>query len=60
MNHELNKFRIWAIANKLTFNPNNSHAAIISPKCNNNMNSFNDISLNYSKSEYSLTIIANT
>ena len=51
MNHNLDKFRIWAIANKLTDNPKKSHAVIISSKCNNSMTSLNDISLNYGKSK---------
>ena len=51
MNHYLDKFCIWAIANKLTVNPNKSHAVIISPECNNNLNSCNDISLNCGKSK---------
>ena len=51
MNHDLDKFRVWAIANKLTVNPNKSHALIISPKCSDNMKSFNDIALNYCKSK---------
>ena len=33
MKHDLDKFRSWAIANKLTVIPNKSHAVIISPKC---------------------------
>ena len=49
LNHDLDKFRIWAIAKKLTINPNKPNDVIISPKCNNNMNSFNDILLNYGK-----------
>ena len=48
MNHDLNKFRVWAIANKLTVNPNKSHALIISHKCSDK------------KARYSLTIVANT
>ena len=51
MNHDFDKFRVWAIANKLTVNPNKLHVAIIFPKCNNNMKSFNDISLNCGKSK---------
>ena len=51
MNHDLGKFRVWAIANKLPFDLNKSLAVIISPKCNNNMNSYNHISLNYGKSK---------
>ena len=51
MNHDFNKFRVWAIAYKLTVNSNKSHAVIISPKCKDNMNSFNDIALNYGKSK---------
>ena len=51
MNHDLDKFRVWAIANKLTLDSNKSHDVIISPKYNNNMNSCNDISLNYGKSK---------
>ena len=51
MSHDLDKFRVYAIANELTINPNKSHAATISPKCNNNINSFNDISLIYGKSK---------
>ena len=47
MNSDLDKFRGWVIANKLTINPNKSHTVIISPKCNDNLNSFNDISSNY-------------
>ena len=49
MNHDLDKFRAWAIAKKLTVIPNKSHAEIISSKCNDNMNSFSDIALNYGK-----------
>ena len=56
MNHDLDKFRAWAIANKLTVNPNKSHAGIISSKCYDNMNSFSDIALNYSK----IKILINT
>ena len=47
MNHDFNKFRVWAIAYKLTVNSNKSHAAIISLKCKDNMNSFDNIALNY-------------
>ena len=45
MNHDLDKFRVWAIANKLTVNPYKSHGLIISLKCSDNMKSFNDIAL---------------
>ena len=31
MNHDLDKFCVWAIANKLSVYPNKSHAVIISP-----------------------------
>ena len=51
MNHDLDKFCIRAIANMLIVNPNKSHAVTISPKCNNTMNGFNDISLIYGKSK---------
>ena len=51
MNHDLEKFSVWAMHKKLTVVPSKSHAVIISSKCNNNMNSFNDISLNYGKTK---------
>ena len=51
INHDLDKFRVWAISSKLTVDSNKSHDVIISPKCNNNMSSFNDISLNHGKSK---------
>ena len=51
MNHDLDKFRVSAITNKLSINPNKSHSVISSLKCNDNMNSFNDISRNYGKSK---------
>ena len=51
INHDLDKFRVWAIANKSTLNLNKSVAVIVSPKCNDNMNSYNDVSLNYGKSK---------
>ena len=49
MNHDLDKFHVWVVANKLTVNPNKSHAVVIFSKFNDDMSSFNDISPNYCK-----------
>ena len=51
MNHDLDKFPVWTIANKLTVNPNKLHSVVISPKCNDYINSFSDIAFNYGKSK---------